>query len=197
MWLVGFIARVEETLLKLDIISNSPVIQRIKLRPCIQLLGEEYCSIPYHLRVYRDRKQLEYERDHNPDMGMEYYSEILNGENSTPTGICISKEKKIKIFPFNMDPSSIQALSVVYFTYHELRHAWQHENGLFMGADETRPDQDISAYLNDDAEQDAYEFAKDKMNELQEQILTILQIRLPENVGLSWSNNYKIGKKEK
>jgi ABC-type bacteriocin/lantibiotic exporter with double-glycine peptidase domain len=103
----------------------------------------------------------------NPDMGIKDYNYILYNVSYQPPGVCLHEKKLIKLFPFNNDPSNpaMQKLHSVGNTFHELRHAWQQINGLYIEEAEQKLDsENIEDYLKRPSERDAYEFQEQQMN---------------------------------
>lgn len=143
----------------------------------MELLGPEYTSLPYKVYVYCDRKEVQTELDANPDMSAEEYDYILNNVTYRPPGVCLHKMKLIKLFPFNLDPSNpeMKKLHSVGNAFHELRHAWQQMNGLYLEEAEQKLDSDhIVDYLRRPSEKDAYAFQEEQMNNHEITISSIL-----------------------
>ena len=144
-----------------EVTSRSSIINRGELRRCMELLGPEYTSLPYKVYVYRDREEIQTELDENPDMSEEEYDYILNNVAYQPPGVCLHELKVVKLFPFNLDPSNpaMQKLHSVGSAFHELRHAWQQINGLYLEEAEQKLDSDhIEDYLRRPSERDPYAF---------------------------------------
>lgn len=150
-----------------EITSRSSVIRRGELRKCIELLGTEYTSLPYRVYVYRDIEEVREEMLNNPDMELQDYNYVLNNVSYQPPGVCVHEKKVIKLFPFNIDPSvpGMQKLHSVGNAFHELRHAWQQINGLYLEEKKQILDsENIKDYLTRPSERDAYEFQEQQMN---------------------------------
>jgi hypothetical protein len=151
----------------IEITSRCSIIRRGELRRCVELLGPEYTSLPYKVYVYRDREEVQTELDENPDMPADDYDYILKNVSYQPPGVCLHEKKLIKLFPFNLDQSipAMQKLHSVGNAFHELRHAWQQMNGLYLEEAEQKLDSDhIEDYLRLPSEKDAYAFQEDQMN---------------------------------
>lgn len=164
------------------------MIKRIQLRRCIELLGPEYSHLPYSIYVYKDIEEIRREREENPSMSEDAYNYILGDPAVAPPGVCLHKGKQIKLFPFNQEESPFPALHSVAFAYHEIRHAWQYENGVFSDEEETIPlGDEYVHYLNKPSEVDAYRFAEEQMNRHMLQIKEIIEI--PPHLGFEFTFN--------
>lgn len=169
----------------MEISSKSQVIKRIQLRKCIELLGKEYMSLPYHIHVYKDIDELRTERELNPSMSEEGYNYILGDPAVSPPGVCVHESKSIKLFPFNQEEIPFPILHTVAFAYHEIRHAWQYENGLYTDETESIPlGDEYVLYLKKPSEVDAYRFAEEQMNLHMLRIKGIIE--LPEHLGFEY-----------
>lgn len=163
--------------------SNPPGLKH-KVEQCIKLLDEEYQSLDYSVDIYKERSRLEYEQKKNPDMDAENYNQILTGGKFTPVGITLSNSKKIKLFLFNLEGEEYPDYKLMFYLYHELRHAWQNVNGLYI----EEPiygnlEENDSDYKASQAEADANSFAQYEINKNKESIKKIVQI--PSSVIIS------------
>ncbi|GIP44457.1 hypothetical protein J45TS6_29160 [Paenibacillus sp. J45TS6] len=135
--------------------------------------------MPYYIYLYKDRQELEIERDENPTMSDDTYTIILGNEVGLPIGVCLDDIKMIKIFPFNLDDSDndIVKCKIIWNVFHEIRHAWQHSKQLFTEENIDLKSGNIKKYYNHPSERDANSFA-DKLYESNiDDILRILEVK--------------------
>lgn len=168
---------------------------QLKIIKCIELLGEEYTSLDFTLYFYDSRERLEKERLNKSDMADESYEQILTGENEAG-GITLGEKGKIKIFLFlfgDVKRDRSEMIKLIANIYHELRHAWQYKNNLYKDEPEiSKIDGNFEDYLSLPSEKDAFKFQEKVMQELGDQILEILGIKLGENEGYKYQLMDKI-----
>ncbi|MFD2115838.1 hypothetical protein ACFSTH_11840 [Paenibacillus yanchengensis] len=154
------------------------IINRKQLRECVSLLDQEYITLPYHIYIYKNRQELERERNETPNMLDESYKTILENKAAVPIGICLDDIKMIKIFPFNLDDTESDAIKckVIWNVFHEIRHAWQYSKNMYTEEALILSPENIKDYYDQNSERDANlfadEFYKNKVSEL----LKILEI---------------------
>lgn len=157
---------------------------QIKINKCIELLGEEYKSLNFTLYFYETREKLENESINKPDMTVESYEQILTGKNEAG-GITLGETGKIKIFLFlfgDVKRDRGEVIKLIANIYHELRHAWQHKNNLYIDEPEiSKIDGNIEDYFGLPSEKDAFKFQEKMMGELGEQVLEIFGFKLGKN----------------
>lgn len=150
-----------------------------KIEKCILLLGEEYTSLKFTIYYYPNKEKLQNEQFNKPDMKEENYRQILYGYNEI-SGITIGEQGKIKIFLFmykNIEKDPEEIILLIANLYHEIRHAWQYENKLFLGENEVLTiDDNKELYYSLPSEKDAYKFQEKEMQKYSKKILGIFGI---------------------
>lgn len=147
-----------------------------KISKCIALLSAEFTSLNYTIYFYESREKFEKEHIEKPEMKDEQYTQILNGVIET-SGVTIGEKGKIKIFLFlfddvKKDPNEV--IKLIGNIYHEIRHAWQNEKGLFKDEEELYTiDGNLEEYYSLPSEKDAYRFQEEKMQTYGNEILKI------------------------
>ncbi|MBU5345804.1 hypothetical protein [Paenibacillus lautus] len=154
------------------------IINRMQLRKCIALLGEEYNSLPYHIYLYKDRLELEIEMHEAPNMLEDSYNTILGNEVAVPIGICLDDIQMIKIFPFNLDDIEIDVIKckIIWYVFHEIRHAWQNSTHIYTEDNIDLNPENIKEYYEHESERDANSFADKMYSSNVEHILRILEV---------------------
>ncbi|MCQ0952740.1 hypothetical protein L2I63_03180 [Bacillus cereus] len=137
-----------------------------KIKKCIALLDEEYQSLDFTIYFYEKAEKLEKEKGKNPDLKIEEYKQILQGEVPT-AGITIGDQGKIKIFLFLFDDlkkNPNEVINLIGNLYHEIRHAWQFEKALFQDEEDIQTiDGNLETYYSLPSEKDAYKFQEEQM----------------------------------
>jgi hypothetical protein len=151
-----------------------------QIRRCIELLGEEYTSLDYTIEIYQERERLEYERRNKPVLEEEQYEQILNGEEK-PIGQTIPTKKVIRLYTFNLDDienEDKRKVELIANLFHEIRHAWQYTNGLFLDEKEVNViDNNRKTYFSLSSEKDAYLFQVEQMNKHKYAIFKIMKMK--------------------
>jgi len=152
---------------------------RLKLIQCINLLEPEFRNLNFTIDPYENSERIEYERKSKPELKEEEYEQILNGQN-TVGGLLFGSKKQIKLFIFNykeLDTNPNEILGLVGTLYHEIRHAWQHENNKFQDEEEINSiDGNLEMYFGGEAEKDAYKFQLIEMQKHANEILEIFGV---------------------
>ena len=147
---------------------------KIKIKKCIKLLGKEYTSLNYVIYFYDGKEKLQKEQFDKPNMEVEQYDQIINGQTEI-AGVTLGEKGIIKIFLFVFEDVEKRPEEVIHLVgnlYHEIRHAWQYENKLFKKEEEVlKIDGDTEAYFQLDSEKDAYKFQKELMKKHGNRIL--------------------------
>ncbi|PEZ63320.1 hypothetical protein CN372_14000 [Bacillus anthracis] len=150
-----------------------------QIHACLRFLGEEYISLDYTIEVIGSRKKLEKERQTSKILKEEEYQQILDGKFEPP-GVCIHEKKLIRLFRFNLNDildKDKQTIEFIANLYHEVRHAYQFQKGMFPNEKEIAViDDDPKAYFNLSYEIDAYKFQEEQINKNQVGICNVMRI---------------------
>ncbi|MGV7116667.1 hypothetical protein [Paenibacillus kyungheensis] len=168
----------------MDIIFHNEVITHEQVRECIKLLGDEYLDLPFQVIIYKDVAEVQKEWENEPNMIDRSYEDVIYHPDTAPPGICTGNPKMIRIYPFNIGVSEISELQelkfgLIYYLFHEIRHAYQYQHELFKDDTIYHPSgEDMVNYANSPAEKDAYKFAEDKVTDpfINSKIKEILEI---------------------
>lgn len=138
-----------------------------KIRKCINLLDVQYKTLDYTLDFYSTKERLEKEQARKPDLHEKVYSQVLYGESQI-AGITLGESKSIKIFLFMYDKPETnfeEFVKLIAKVYHEIRHAWQHQNQLYQNEPSMlNIDASLQEYFSLPSEKDAYAFEEQQIN---------------------------------
>lgn len=155
---------------------NSDKWLKRKIISCIALLDDEYKNLDFTVNFYDKREKLQKERDNKPDLKADTYEQILTGKKEI-AGLTIGEKGKIKIFLFkfgNVKSNPKEVISLIANIFHEIRHAWQYNNGVFQDEDEISfIDGNLEAYYSQPSEKDAYLFQEEQMKKHGKKVLEI------------------------
>ncbi|KKC49524.1 hypothetical protein VE23_24805 [Paenibacillus sp. D9] len=165
--------------------------QRKLIEKLVNLLPPEYSKLKYTVDIYEDKERLIKERINKPDMASENYEDILNGV----CGITLDQNRLVKLFHFNLyegEPKNEKErvrleVTKAFIFFHEIRHVWQHCNGLYQDGKSTL-DPLSQEYKDDPAEKDANKFAAEMVNKHLREVKKIFKIHpdFPIEMNLKW-----------
>jgi len=151
-----------------------------QLLDCAKLLGKEYTSLNITLEAVDSRNKIKSERKENPILSKSEYKSILNEQEEYPrAGQYIPSHELIRLYLFNINSKNTYQylLEIVATLFHEIRHAWQTRNGMYLDEQEsTNLITSLEEYLQQPSERDAFRFQADMMNKYKEDICTIIQM---------------------
>lgn len=166
--------------LKIRNVNKKGLERRIK--KCIQLLDDEHKNIDFTINFYSNPKILKRELETNPVVNQNHIEQILSGETVT-AGYILPEQNEIKIFLFhfrNLKRNNNEIINLVGNIYHEIRHAWQYSNNLYLDERKVETiDGNEEDYLRQPSEKDAFKFQDQMMKKYAPKILEIFDISPP------------------